>query len=351
MIRSRPLFVVMSVLCVLVAVYAIVVPHGEQKPSAGTAPTTVVLPPSVEQPSPTSSASGSSPSSRPEADQPYDVRPLLRPKRLYLGLAAQGAPTDMRQVNQFAGEISKKPNILTIYQEFGDPFVASEVRKSFDYGALPILRWEPFNVTLSDIARGRQDAYIRAYAKEVKGLGLPLAITFAHEMNGWWYPWGSQQNNGRTFVRAWRRIHRIFDAAGATNVIWTWTPNVISGGPGVKLAPWYPGDTYVDWIGMDGYITTDGPRTYRALFEPTMKEVQRFSKRPFLIVETGVERGEFRSAALKSLLRGVANDSRMLGMVYFNQRGSRDWLLDGDSAALTTFASLTKSLDYGFRVH
>jgi mannan endo-1,4-beta-mannosidase len=351
--RSRPLFVAMSVLCVAVAAYALVAPRSVRAPCSASP---------LGSPQPTgqaSSAGQSSPAPIPPAvpsdegttdARAYDIQPLLRPKRPYLGLAAQGAPTDMKQVTQFAEEVSRRPNIITIYQQFGDPFVASEVRTTFDYGALPILRWEPFDTGLADIARGSQDEYLEKYAASVRRLGLPLAITFAHEMNGQWYPWGSQHNSGRTFVRAWHRIHDIFEEAGATNVIWAWTPNVISGAPGVSLASWFPGDAYVDWIGIDGYIAADGPRTYQALFGPTMKEVQRFSKRPFLIVETGVERGPFRVAALKSLLRGVAGDSRMLGLVYFNQRGSRDWLLDGDSAALAAFAVAAESLDYGFTV-
>lgn len=355
MIRSRPLFLAMTALCVLVAVFALVTPRSQrasESATAGASPTPTRLDPSARPsspvPSPLPSASSAAPPTT--TPRPYDVRRLLRPDRLYLGLAAQGAPTDMNEVTQFADEISLKPNIITIYQEFGDPFVATEVRSTFDYGALPILRWEPFDTSLTDIARGRQDAYVKRYANDVRRLGLPLAITFAHEMNGQWYPWGSQRNKGRTFVSAWRRIHDIFEEAGATNVIWAWTPNVISGAPGVKLAPWFPGDAYVDWIGIDGYVAIGGPQTYQTLFGPTMKEVQRFSKRPFLIVETGVERGPGRSAALTSLLRGVAKDSRMLGLVYFNQRGSRDWLLDADPAALSTFADLAESLDFGFTV-
>ena len=42
-------------------------------------------------------------------------------------------------------------------------------------------------------------------------------------------------------------------ALGATNAIWIWSPNVITAHPSVRLAPLYPGDDYVDWVGMVGY--------------------------------------------------------------------------------------------------
>jgi mannan endo-1,4-beta-mannosidase len=81
-----------------------------------------------------------------------------------------------------------------------------------------------------------------------------------------------------------------------------------------------------------------------------LREVERFSKRPFMIVETGAEPGWARTVALESLFRGVANDRRMLGFVYFNQHGRRSWSIDGDPLALATYRKLSKRLKYGFAV-
>src|SRR5438477_654456 len=55
------------------------------------------------------------------------------------------------------------------------------------------------------------------------------------------------------YIAAWRRIHDRFVAAGATNVVWVWAPNVtdVEGGP--ETMAYYPGDAYVDWTGVDGY--------------------------------------------------------------------------------------------------
>ena len=48
-----------------------------------------------------------------------------------------------------------------------------------------------------DIIGGAHDDYIRAWAEGVRDLGYPLAIRFAHEMNGDWYPWSEQANGNR----------------------------------------------------------------------------------------------------------------------------------------------------------
>lgn len=343
------MFFPMSVACVLVAAYALITHPGNttasRQPMLG-APVERLV-----QPSPSATGSLSTPSQNgAQARRVHDVSALLRPKRDYVGLAHEGTLGDFSVVESFARRSGALPNMVTIYQNFGDPFVASEVRRSYEHGALAIVRWEPYTVRLSKIAAGDQDDFLTTYAASVRRVGLPMVMTFAHEMNGRWYPWGGQNSTPRDFIRSWLRIREIFHAAGATNVIWAWTPNVISGAPGVRLEDWYPGDRYVDWIGLDGYFAADGPRTYSALFGPTMQEVQRFSKRPFLIVETGVERSPTRLTSLKSLFQGVAADSRMLGFVYFNQPGSRDWLIDGDQAALLAFGTYFKALDFGFRV-
>jgi beta-mannanase len=54
----------------------------------------------------------------------------------------------------------------------------------------------------------------------VRTLNLPIAVSFGHEMNGNWYPWGTAHTTAAQFVAAWRHIHDLFARVGATNVIW-----------------------------------------------------------------------------------------------------------------------------------
>jgi len=73
-------------------------------------------------------------------------------------------------------------------------------------------------------------------------------------MNGNWYPW-SASTNGNTatqYVQAWRHIHDIFVADGATKVIWVWAPAKEYAGT-TSLASLYPGSAYVDLLALDAY--------------------------------------------------------------------------------------------------
>jgi hypothetical protein len=114
-----------------------------------------------------------------------------------------------------------------------------------------------------------------------------VGIRFAYEMNGFWYPWCESANGNHPGedVKAFRHVRKIFTDAAARNVIWTWSPNVTY--PGAKpLHRLYPGDKYVDWVGLSGYYGTGGRTGYQSfntIFTDTLKQLHRFSKRPIVI--------------------------------------------------------------------
>jgi mannan endo-1,4-beta-mannosidase len=336
--RSTHLFTAMAIFVAGVFGYAILAPeprHGPAGAIGRTGPTVA----------PVTSPSGSATAT---VAPVYDVGPLTTPSRDYFGVALSGVPRDMSRVDAFAQRINGKPDMVTLYESFDDDFAAAEVRKVHQYGALTVLRWEPYRHTLADLADGRHDAYLTTFAEDVRRLNLPIVLTVAHEMNGHWYPWGTHRNKPADFVAAWRHIHDVFRTVGATNVIWTWTPNVVNHLPNAPLRPLYPGDAYVDWIGMDGYFTRSGEQTFDTLFGPTMKEVGRFTRKPFLIVETAVEPGSLRARAVRDLIGSVASRRNVVGFVYFNQRGSDDWVIDQDRPALAVFRTHPQRGMFGF---
>jgi beta-mannanase len=335
--RTRHLFLAMALFVTGVFGYAALLP--EQDGRTG---------PEASGVAATQTAPGAAGASAPVVV--YDVRHLIRPEQDYLGAAVSGAPQDMSRIDAYAKRIGAKPNMITIYESFDDRFAAAEVRKIYRYGALPIVRWEPFKQGLADIATGRFDDYITEFATDVKRLNLPIALTVAHEMNGHWYPWGTRKNTAKDFVAAWKHIHGIFEAAGATNVIWTWTPNVINYLRNTPLRPYWPGADYVDWVGIDGYFTHKGDQRFEALFRPTLKAVQEFTDKPILIVETGSEPGSMRARAVADLFSAVSKDPKIIGFVYFNARGSANWVIDNDRPALNVFRTHRDRAQFGFTV-
>ncbi|MGI5377526.1 glycoside hydrolase family 26 protein [Streptomyces sp. CA-251387] len=281
---------------------------------------------------------------------PYDVKPLLHPEKDYFGVALDGAPTSMKPVDSFAKTVGKKPNMVGSYSAWGDGFNAEGAQNVFDAGGLLYVSWEPFEPSVARIADGSQDAYIKKYAKSVRDTNVPVAISFGHEMNGHWYPWGTKDTTAEAFVEAWRHIHGLFQEVGATNVIWVWSPNIVNPVPDVKLKSYWPGDAYVDWIGIVGYWAATGAHTWDTLYGPTRRQVAEFTDKPVLISETSAQPGERRRADVRQLLGGVEADDDVIGFLWFNIPKRADWRIQSSPLALAEFKRLIASDAFGFEV-
>src|SRR5207302_1992235 len=86
------------------------------------------------------------------------------------------------------------------------------------------------------IARGDFDGMISARAQAVAMLNTPVFIRWFWEMDG--NKKAGFISNPASYVKAWRHIHDIFVAAGATNVAWVWCPNAAACNAGDKAA-WF----------------------------------------------------------------------------------------------------------------
>ena len=133
------------------------------------------------------------------------------------------------------------------------------------------------------------------------------------------------------FVAAWRQIRTIFDANGAANVIWLWNPGADNdSAPGQSAGGYtdgfFPGDAYVDWIGLDAYNRKDEAfsDTYTANANYGYTNMAAHAK-PLLIGETGAyftneaHQIAFFDAAGGSL---QTNFPQFLGFMYFDANGT-----------------------------
>jgi mannan endo-1,4-beta-mannosidase len=268
---------------------------------------------------------GSKPS--PTASPAYNMSTLLDPASgKFFGVEANGAPASLGPVDTFAAATTKRPNMIGQYVAWNTSFDAAAATRAWSYGALYYMAWEPYGTTLADIAAGRSDTYITHFAAAVRALNVPIAISFGHEMNGNWYPWGTKSATPAQFVAAWRLIHGLFTGVGATNVIWVWNPNDIFPVPQVQLEPYWPGNAYVNWVGITGYFSPGGPQTFSTLFNPTMREIRQFTDEPFFIAETSVETAAAEVPNVNSLVRGVMRHRDVLGFIWFNyDKAGVDW--------------------------
>jgi len=101
--------------------------------------------------------------------------------------------------------------------------------------------WEP-SAGLEAI----QEDSVQAMAAVLRDFGGPVFLRFGGEMNGDWVAWGQQPD---LYVSKFRLVSSIMKQT-APNVAMVWSPNFV---PDQDLDRYYPGDEYVDWVGINGY--------------------------------------------------------------------------------------------------
>ena len=288
-------------------------------------------------PNPSSQAatSGSSNPGAPYGNHPVVINLPDHPAS-YIGAFAQGVPAQYAPVQSFVTVTGVRPNVELYYSGWGEPFQTAFARQVANNKGIPLVQIEPGNTSLVAIAAGAYDHYLETYANAVASFGAQtktaVIIGFGHEPNGTWYPWGSGHVAPAIWVAAWRHVVDVFRHQGADDVTWLWTVNIINT-PGHVPSPaaWWPGNSYVTWVGIDGYYYKPS-WTFASLFGPTIKAVRALTVDPILISETAVAPAANKPAKIADLFAGIRAYGS-LGFVWFDADRVRDWRLNTAAAA------------------
>ncbi len=214
---------------------------------------------------------------------------------------------------------------------------------------------------LDAVNNGSQDAWIRGRADAVKALGFKVLLRPLWEMNGSWdmrwqgiYNHSSGATDGPAkYVTAWKRIVDIFREQGADNALWVWAPNCDSSPSDAwnHFTNYYPGDSYVDWVGCDGYNfgTTqswsswvDWSFTFGNGWDGRPSAYATYPQKPFMAAETascepGGDKGAWITQARNDIKARFPN---LKALVWFDENKECDWRTESSAAALSAFRAL-----------
>jgi len=265
----------------------------------------------------------------------------------HLGVFEPGETISYRPVERFASAVGRKPDIVLYYSGWREPFLTGFADTAYSHGAEPFVQIEPDHISLARIAAGADDRYLRAYAADVRDYRHQVILSFAPEANGPWYSWGWGHAPTSAWVAAWRHVVTLFRAARAGNVTWLWTVNTAFPRSGPLRAYW-PGASYVDWIGIDGYYVHRDD-TFPSLFGATIRAVRKLTRKPVLLSETAVGPLAGQVRGIPELFAAIRRD-RLLGLVWFDKAQHdgiyhQDWRLEDSPAALAVFRR--EAHDYG----
>jgi hypothetical protein len=283
-------------------------------------------------------------------------------------VTGEQAPWDMNAVAKFEQEAGKSASVVQFFQPFAicEPncdfyeFPTTPMESIRAHGSIPVLSWSSQSIPsslnepdfqLGDVVEGRYDDFIREFAEAARDWGHPFFLRFNWEMNGDWFPWaeGVNGNSSGQYVAAWRHVHDIFTAVGATNVSWVWCPFVDPAGSLTDLSSLYPGDAYVDWTGLDGYNWGTNPaaprgwRSFDQLFAPSYEEITAdvAPSKPLMIGEMGSsEQGGDKAAWIRDALAKVpANYPQVRALLWFDKfDDGMDWPIESSANASSAFA-------------
>jgi hypothetical protein len=270
-----------------------------------------------------------------------------------LGVFTSGAPQDREALESYAEMVGRRPDIVMWYRGFGSPLMTSkEISNLRSTGQTPMVTWEPYVQSLAQIAAGDFDQYLHEAAATARSWGSPLMVRFAHEMNGDWYPWSASGVSPETYVAAWQHIVTIFRSDGASNVSWVWSPYVEVRGR-YPMEPYFPGDAWVDYVGLDGY-NWGAPKgrwqSLEAVFSDSYAVAAMLSDRPMILAETASsESGGNKAVWIRTGFMATIPVlfPRVEAVVWFDRAREDDWRIDSSPSSLDAYRAVVGCSLYG----
>ena len=178
-----------------------------------------------------------------------------------LGLGADGKPTEL-EGSWGAGAVSAYKTA----KEFGvkDLAIGLFIAENDHPGAL------------DQLLAGAHDDKVRQLAKLFKHVDGDAYLRIGYEFDG---VWNAGQDDRKRYITAWRRIVDLLREEGDQNVYYVWQGSASPIDDVIEkkrenIEDWYPGDDYVDWIGLSWFFDGDEAQSVDADYEaPTGREL------------------------------------------------------------------------------
>jgi hypothetical protein len=229
-----------------------------------------------------------------------------------------------------------------------------------DHGSIPYIRLmlrsdsdtnhaEPV-FTIDNILAGDFDNDLRVWMKDAKKLNYPILVEYGPEMNGDWFSWNGKWNgkgitnnygdqnypNGpEKFRDAYRRIIDISREEGAYNIQWVFHVNS-EDSPDVSwnmMENYYPGDDYIEIIGISAYGTQmpdeDSAESFSNQMDSIYSRIEKMAgSKPIIISEFAsalnpyVSQDKWAKDAFASISSG--RWPKLAGFSWWNEKWKND---------------------------
>lgn len=287
----------------------------------------------------------------------------------FLGVALAGFPISEEALSRSNEEIKVTPAVVMFYLQWPSHIddiksIKPTLDNIWNNKSVPCMTWEPMTIhdnienaiPYSDIINGKYDSYLEWMTTEIKSWGKPFIIRFAHEMNMSRYHWGTTleeygPSSPNVYASMFQYVVTFFHNQNVDNVLWAFCPNAdsIPNESWNTIKNYYPGDEYVDILGMDGYnwdidkdlaqkkgqTWTVPWRSFKEIFELPYRQLRQIApNKPLIVFETAsVDRssGDRKVKWMKEAL-SIAKQWNIQGLIWFQANKEEDWKIIQDSS-------------------
>ncbi|MEZ4810282.1 MAG: glycosyl hydrolase [Allomuricauda sp.] len=124
-----------------------------------------------------------------------------------------------------------------------------------------------------------------------KGRRIPLIFRPFHEMNGHWFWWGEGNCSASDYRELWRQtVHLLKDKHRVHQILYAYSPNIVD--TDSTFLKYYPGDEYVDLLGIDIYDHNDSETYVNNVKEnlQILRSIAKSKNKLYAFTETGSEK-------------------------------------------------------------
>ena len=143
---------------------------------------------------------------------------------------------------------------------------------------------------------------------EYKGTTIPVIFRPYHEMNGSWFWWGGENCDPKDYITLWQEtVALLRDTHNVHNMLYAYSPNKLN--PGDTYLTYYPGDDFVDMLGIDIYDFNNSEEYMKAVVHDLaiVKKIATEKNKPYAFTETGLESLQTENWFTKVLYPSIKN--------------------------------------------
>ncbi len=188
------------------------------------------------------------------------------------------------------------------------------------------------NILNDEVVKSKYELWVNRVAVFLKSLQyknkpIPLVFRPLHEMNGSWFWWGDPNCSSDEYIALWKyTVQLLKEEHKLHHILYTYSPNKLN--PDDDYMKYYPGDRYVDILGIDIYDFNNAEDYINSLKHDLqlVKDAALAKNKLFAFTETGLEKIQTPNWFTKVLYPNLENSGISWILFWRNARESHHYV-------------------------